>query len=90
VLEEKRAVTPDTLRPLGLIRRQAEVLCLLAAGRQVEEIARALFISRHTVRKHLEHIYERLGVHSRAEALSMAREAARRTGADAWSSAVEV
>jgi DNA-binding CsgD family transcriptional regulator len=80
VLEERPALTPEALRPLGLTRRQAEVLCQLAAGRRVEEIANALFISPRTVRKHLEHVYERLGVHSRAAAVSMAREAARRPG----------
>jgi len=33
------------------------------------------FLSRQTVRKHLEHIYRRLGVHTREAAVSMAREA---------------
>jgi DNA-binding CsgD family transcriptional regulator len=80
VLEERPALTPEALRPLGLTRRQAEVLCQLAAGRRVEEIANALFISPRTVRKHLEHVYERLGVHSRADAVSLALEAARRPG----------
>lgn len=77
VLEEERSLTPASLRPLGLTRRQAEVLSLLAAGRGTEEIAAALFISTATVRKHYEHVYERLGVHSRAEAIASAREAAR-------------
>lgn len=75
VLDEERAPSAERLRSLGLTRRQSEVLHLLARGRSTEEIAADLFISRQTVRKHLEHIYHRLGVHTREEAVSMAREA---------------
>lgn len=75
LLEESRAVSVAALRTLGLTRRQAEVLHLLAAERGTEAIADALFISPQTVRKHLEHIYARLGVHSREAAVAAAREA---------------
>lgn len=75
VLEEERAPSAERLRSLGLTRRQSEVLHLLAKGRTTEQIAADLFISRQTVRKHLEHIYLRLGVHTREAAVSMAREA---------------
>ncbi|HEX5928061.1 MAG TPA: LuxR C-terminal-related transcriptional regulator [Solirubrobacterales bacterium] len=77
ILEESRAVTIAALRTLGLTRRQAEVLRLLAAERGTGEIADALFISPQTVRKHLEHIYARLGVHSREAAVTAARETAK-------------
>lgn len=72
VLEEAPTPDPKRLRDLGLTRRQAEILSLLAAGHGVAEIADALYLSRATVRKHLEHIYARLGVHSRAEAVAAA------------------
>lgn len=62
----------DRLQTLGLSRRQAEVLRLLATGRRNEQIARELAISAGTVRKHLEHIYVRLGVRSRGEAIARA------------------
>jgi DNA-binding CsgD family transcriptional regulator len=75
LLTEERAVTPAALERLGLTPRQAEVLALLAAGSGTAEIAAALFISPATARKHFEHIYERLGVHSRIEAVSIARRA---------------
>ncbi len=75
VLEEERAPSAEELRSLGLTRRQAEILHLLALGRSTEEIAGDLFISQQTVRKHLEHVYHRLGVHTREAAVSMAREA---------------
>lgn len=73
ILDESPAITAGRLLPLGLSRRQAEVLALLAGGAAVEAIAHDLFISPATVRKHLEHIYARLGVHSRAEAVERAR-----------------
>lgn len=73
VLDESPAITPERLAPLGLTRRQAEVLALFAGGADVGSLAGKLFISQATVRKHLEHIYARLGVHSRAEAIAVAR-----------------
>lgn len=74
VLEEERVPSAESLRSFGLTRRQSEVLHLLARGRSTEQIAADLFISQQTVRKHLEHIYHRLGVHTREAAVSMARE----------------
>src|SRR6185295_11089109 len=65
VLAEERAASAEELRSLGLTRRQSEVLHLLAQGRRVDQIATDLFISPRTVRKHLEHVYACLGVHSR-------------------------
>jgi len=72
-LSDEPALTPERLAPLGLTRRQAEVLALLAGGADVERIARDLYISVATVRKHLEHVYARLGVHTRAAAIDRAR-----------------
>ncbi len=72
LLAERPALTAERLAPLGLTGRQAEVLALLAAGYGVARIADALFVSPATVRKHLEHVYARLGVHSRAEAVARA------------------
>jgi DNA-binding NarL/FixJ family response regulator len=48
--------------------REQEVLELLAQGRANHEIAKTLFISPSTAKVHVRHIYEKLGVHSRAEA----------------------
>ena len=74
-LSEQRAVSAASLAPLGLTQRQAEVLALLANGATVELIARELYITVATVRKHLEHVYLRLGVHTRTEAIDRARSA---------------
>jgi ATP/maltotriose-dependent transcriptional regulator MalT len=52
--------------------REGEVFELIAAGRTNGEIARSLFISESTTKVHVRHIFEKLGVRSRAEAARMA------------------
>jgi DNA-binding CsgD family transcriptional regulator len=58
--------------PGGLSGREAEVLALLATGKTNREIAKALFISEHTVRRHLQNIFTKLGVSTRAAATAFA------------------
>jgi DNA-binding NarL/FixJ family response regulator len=52
--------------------REVEVLRLLAAGLSPGEIARRLVLSPKTIGAHIEHIYTKLGVESRAQAVSLA------------------
>jgi two-component system nitrate/nitrite response regulator NarL len=52
-----------------LTRREQDVLRCLAEGLSNREIAQRLLISRHTVKNYLLHIFEKLGVSSRVEAL---------------------
>lgn len=56
----------------GLTRRELEVLRLLADGLRQSAIAERLVISPRTVATHIEHILEKLGAHSRAEAVALA------------------
>lgn len=49
----------------GLTRREEEVLGLLARGMGVPDIERELLISNGTVRNHVQHVYKKLGLHSR-------------------------
>jgi LuxR family transcriptional regulator, maltose regulon positive regulatory protein len=58
-----QATSLGTLTP-----RETEVYELLAEGLSNREIARALFISETTAKVHVRHIFEKLGVHSRAQA----------------------
>jgi ATP/maltotriose-dependent transcriptional regulator MalT len=58
--------------PGGLTGREVEVLVLVAAGKTNEEVASALVISKHTVRRHLQNIFAKLGVSSRAAATAYA------------------
>lgn len=77
-LEEKLiGVRPRPLEPLGLTRREAEVLTWVADGKMNVEIAEILDIRRRTVSKHLEHIFEKLGVATRTAAAMRALELVR-------------
>jgi DNA-binding NarL/FixJ family response regulator len=55
-----------------LTPRELEVLRLLANGRGQDEIAQQLFISRKTVATHIEHVLQKLGVRTRAQAVALA------------------
>lgn len=57
-----------------LSTREMEVIKLLEKGFSEKKIASNLVISYETVHKHLKNIYEKLGVHSRMEAVARARE----------------
>jgi PAS domain S-box-containing protein len=57
-----------------LTPRQTEVLRLLEHGRSTHQIARELNLSIETVRNHIRHILRTLGVHSRLEAVAVARQ----------------
>lgn len=52
--------------------REQEVLCLIAEGRTTKEIAETLVISPHTVRRHRDHIMNKLNLHSKAELILFA------------------
>jgi ATP/maltotriose-dependent transcriptional regulator MalT len=58
----------------GLSPRELEVLRLLASGKSNREIAHSLVISEHTVARHMQHIFTKLGVTSRTTAVAFAFE----------------
>jgi DNA-binding NarL/FixJ family response regulator len=68
-----RLEQPTTSRH-GLSGRELEVLRLVAAGRTNREIAASLVISEHTVARHLQNIFAKLGISSRAAATAFAFE----------------
>jgi PAS domain S-box-containing protein len=57
----------------ALTPRQSEILRMLEHGRSTDQIAEELHLSRETVRNHIRHILRALGVHSRLEAVAVAR-----------------
>jgi len=57
---------------LGLSRREAEVLRLLASGLSVTAIAEDMNVGRETIRTHLQQVYRKLGVNDRAGAVAAA------------------
>jgi HD-GYP domain-containing protein (c-di-GMP phosphodiesterase class II) len=68
------AVVPRRRLPAGLSDREVEVLGLVADGCGNAEIARRLVISRRTAEHHVQHIYTKIGVSSRAAAAMFAME----------------
>jgi DNA-binding CsgD family transcriptional regulator len=62
--------------PANLTPREGEVMQWLSGGKTDAEIAALLSISPRTVNKHLEHIYEKLGVETRTAAVMRARSMA--------------
>lgn len=60
---------------LGLTEREAEVLLWISYGKSNADISQVLVISPRTVQKHLERIYEKLGVETRAAAAAIAIKA---------------
>lgn len=62
----------ETPRPdVGLSQREAEIMDLIAKGMTNGEIARSCFLSEKTVKNHVNHIFAKLDVRSRAEAVSL-------------------
>ncbi|MFF5767108.1 response regulator transcription factor [Streptomyces tanashiensis] len=59
----------------ALTSREVEVLELIARGHDNRRIARELVLSEKTVRNHITHVFEKLQVTSRAEAVARARDA---------------
>ena len=60
---------PAVIDDGGLSEREREVLLFIAKGFTVGEIANMLHLSAHTVATHVKHIYRKLAVHSRTEAV---------------------
>jgi DNA-binding NarL/FixJ family response regulator len=81
VSEEGAAVTVATLAPrqapgparAALTARESEVLSWVARGKTNRDIADILGMSPRTVNKHLEHVFEKLGVETRTAAVEAAR-----------------
>ncbi len=73
---ERLGVSAAHLGSLSLSARERELLALVAAGKTNGEIATILAISARTVQKHLEHIFQKLGVETRTAAAVRALEAA--------------
>ena len=66
----RRLTQPRT----SLSARELEILQAVATGHKNKEIAQELFISQATVKTHLVHIFDKLGVDNRTSAVAKARE----------------
>jgi HD-GYP domain-containing protein (c-di-GMP phosphodiesterase class II)/DNA-binding CsgD family transcriptional regulator len=74
VAAEQRVAPPPLRWPGDLTDREVEVLRLIARGRSNREVAERLFISVKTVGRHVENVYAKIGVSSRAAAAVFAME----------------
>ena len=59
-------------RDIGLTERESELLSLLSTGMTNRELGAHLYISENTVKTQLRHLYAKLGVRNRAQAVSVA------------------
>lgn len=66
------AVNNTLVNPLS--ERELEVLTLLAAGLSNREIAERLIVAESTIKKHITHIYDKIGVTSRTQVIIRAQE----------------
>ena len=66
--------TPVSEHPVGLTPREVEVLGLVAEGLTNPQVAQKLYLSPRTVQRHLNSVYRKLGVNSRAAATRLALE----------------
>jgi DNA-binding NarL/FixJ family response regulator len=73
----RTALLLEEERSLGLSAREAQVLRLAALGQTNRDIADELQISARTVKKHLERVYDKLGVRTRGQAVAVALQSQR-------------
>ena len=71
-IEEVRLVEPGEGGATPLSKREREILQKVADGSTTRQVANELGISPHTVKTHLERIFEKLGANDRAQAVAMA------------------
>jgi DNA-binding NarL/FixJ family response regulator len=64
----------EALVHVGLTRRQAEVVAVMAEGASNASIANSLGISFRTVDKHLQRAFDKLGVENRTAAANLVRQ----------------
>jgi DNA-binding CsgD family transcriptional regulator len=69
---EPEPFSVESLQLLGLTKRESEVLFWVAKDKSLVEVAKLLGMSDRTVKKHLEHIYEKFGVQTRLSAVMYA------------------
>ena len=67
---QRRHIVPLMAR---ITEREREVLKLLTRGLSNKQIAEALVVTDNTIKTHLQHIYEKLEVSKREEAIDIAR-----------------
>lgn len=73
-LRKSKIVQPTGEAQPSLTARQQEILSLLSEGRSDDEIGKLLHLEESTVRAHIHHILQRLGLKNRAQAVAYANQ----------------
>jgi ATP/maltotriose-dependent transcriptional regulator MalT len=73
-LADYSPLSPGTHDMDSLSERELDVLRLVAAGRSNRQIADDLVLTLNTVKSHIHHVYSKLGVESRTQAIARARD----------------
>lgn len=71
------SIPAQTAQRYGLTERETQILGYLARGRSAPFIREELSLSKSTVATHIRHIYDKLGVHSKQELLSLLEQEGR-------------
>jgi DNA-binding CsgD family transcriptional regulator len=78
-LQEKlNLFDPQSLKSMGLTQRETEVLAWVAEGKSNTDVGVILGIRSVTVKKHLEHFFQKMGVETRTVAVAFALRASQR------------
>ena len=74
IQKEDFTVDKKKLEQLNISKREYEVLQLICKGMSNQQIAKTLFVSENTVKKHISNLFLKLEVERRTEAIRKARE----------------
>ena len=77
VLEKPTLFDPQSLKSMGLTQRETEVLSWVAEGKSNIDVGLILGVHSVTVKKHLEYIFQKMGVETRTAAVAFALRATR-------------
>lgn len=71
--ETRGPVDEDNIKKTGISKRELEILQLIDEGLSNQQIAEKLFVSEHTVKKHVSNLFFKLDVQRRTEAVKKAK-----------------
>ena len=77
ILDKPILFDPQSLKSKGFTQRETEVLSWVAEGKSNNDVGLILGIRSVTVKKHLEHIFQKMGVETRTAAVAFALRATR-------------
>ena len=77
IQENPTLFDPRSLKSMGLTERETEVLTWVAEGKSNSDVGIILGIRSATVKKHLEHIFQKIGVETRTAAVAFVLRATR-------------